>query len=120
MPRRNKHIIISFSFLLVFTLFQRCILEFLEGAAELVGAGGALSATPDAIELMDYIVDALATNQLAHTLQVAIAASEEKHLLDDVVLISGHVDQLRACALRLILYMFCLHIFWNLKNWCNQ
>jgi hypothetical protein len=102
------------------TLFQRCFLEFLESAAELVWTGSPFGATADAIELMNHIVDALAPDQLADTLQVTIASSEEKDLLDNIVLISGHVDQLRACALRLVLYMFCLHIFWNLKNWCNQ
>ena len=107
---RNFFIVNNISLLCL--VLKGCVLEFLEGATELVGTRSALGTATDTIELVDYIVDALATNQLADTLQVAIASAKEKHLLDDIVLISGYVDQLRACALRLVLYMFCLHILY--------
>jgi hypothetical protein len=52
----------------------------------------------------------LASHQLADALQVAIAATQEEYLLDDIVLVCCDVNQLRARSVRLILYMFCLHI----------
>ena len=91
-------------------ILKGCCLEALEGTTELVGAGGALGAAADAVELTDHIVDALATDQLADALQIAIAAAQKKHLLDDVVLIGCHVDQLRACTDGFVLNMLCLHI----------
>jgi hypothetical protein len=33
--------------------------------------------------------------------------------LDDVVLVGCHVNQFRACAFGLVLYMFSLHIFFS-------
>lgn len=36
----------------------------------------------------------LSSYQQAYSLKVAIAASKEKHLLDDVILISGHINEL--------------------------
>jgi len=91
--------------------FHGSILEFFKGAAELVGARGALRATADAVEPFDDIVDVLAAHQLADTLQVAVAATQEEYLLDDVVLVGRHVDEFRACAVSLVLYMFGLHMF---------
>ena len=69
-------------------------LELLEGAAELVGAGGRLRATADAIDALDDIVNLLTSNQLADALQIAIATAQEEYLLDDVVLVGSDVYQL--------------------------
>jgi hypothetical protein len=52
----------------------------------------------------------LPSHQLADALQVAIAATQEEYLLDNVVFVGCYVNQLRARSVRLILYMFCLHI----------
>jgi len=93
--------------------FDRGGFEFLKGAAELVGAGGVLYATADAVEPFDDIIDVLAAHQLADTLQVAVAATKEEYLLDDVVLVGCHVNQFRACAFSLVLYMFSFHIFFS-------
>jgi len=90
-------------------ILKRSGFELLEGTAELVGTRGALGAASDAIELMDDIVDALTCDQLADTLKVAVAPSEEKHLLDDIILVGSHINQFRACARRFVLYMLCLH-----------
>ena len=76
----------------------------------MVWTGGALSTTADAVQAGDDVVDALTSYQLADTLQVAIAAPQEEYLLDDVVFVGCDVNELRARAVRLVLYMFCLHI----------
>ena len=66
---------------------------------ELIGARGAAHTAMDAIELADDIVDVLTGHQLADALQVAITASYEEDLLDNVVLIGRHIYQLRTSAL---------------------
>ena len=81
----------------------------LQGAAELVGAGGAFHATADTVEFFDDIVNVLAAHQLTDTLQVAVAATKEEYLLDDVVFVGSHVDHLRAGAVSLVLDMLRLH-----------
>ena len=86
------------------------LLQLLECPAQLVWTGGALSTTADAVQAGDDVVDALTSYQLADALQVAIAAPQEEYLLDDVVFVGCDVNELRARAVRLVLYMFCLHI----------
>lgn len=81
----------------------------LEGAAELVRAGGRLRATADAVELSDDIINMLATNEAADALQIAVASTQEKHLLDDVILVGSDINQLRASPLRLVLYVLGFH-----------
>lgn len=73
---------------------QWCILQLFQGAAELVGTGGALGATADAVKTLHDVVNMLAANELADALQVAVAASEEEYLLDDVVFVGCHINQL--------------------------
>ena len=73
-------------------LCQGSLLQLFEGAAQLVGAGGAFAAAADAVDAGDDIVDFLATNQLADALQVAVASAKEEDLLDDVVLVGRYVD----------------------------
>jgi hypothetical protein len=73
----------------------------------LVRATGTLHATTDAIKALDDIVDVLPTHQLADALKIAVAAAKEEYLLNDVVLVGSHVNELGARALRLILYMLC-------------
>ena len=59
---------------------------------------------------MNHVVNFLTSHQLADALQISITSSQEEHLLDDVVLIGCHVNQLRTRPVSLILYMFRLHI----------
>ena len=75
----------------------------------MVGAGGGLDAAADAVQFVDDVVDVLSAHQLADALEVAVASAEEENLLDDVVLVGSHVDQFRACAVGLVLYVLCLH-----------
>ena len=93
------------------TLFvvKRGLLQLFQGSAELVWAGSAFCAAADAIETFDDVVDMLAANQLTDTLKVTIASSKEKHLLNHIVLVGSYIDQFRASAVSLILYMFCFH-----------
>lgn len=70
------------------------MLQLFKGTTELVGTAGALSATAHTVELANHIVDVLATHQLTDSLQVAVTASKEKDLLNDVVLIGRDVDEL--------------------------
>jgi hypothetical protein len=65
-----------------------------EGTAQLVRTRRALRATADAIQTRNHIVNFLASYQLADALKVTIASAKEKNLLDDVVLIGCHVNQL--------------------------
>ena len=76
---------------------------------ELVGAGGGFVTAADAAQFGDYVVDFLADDKAADALQVTVATAEERDLLDDVVVVSRHVDEQRASALGWILYM--LHNF---------
>ena len=85
------------------------VFEFLKGAAKLVRTGSVLDATADAVEFLDDIVDVLAANKLADALQITVASTQKENLLDDVVFVGSHINELRARANRLILYMFCLH-----------
>lgn len=73
---------------------------------ELVGAGGGFVAAADAAEFGDYVIYLLAGDETADALQVAIAATEERDLLDDVVIVGRHVDEQGASALGGVLYMF--------------
>lgn len=52
----------------------------------------------------------LSANQLADTLQVAIAAPQKEYLLNNVVLVGRHVYQFRARALSFVLYMLGFHL----------
>ena len=78
----------------LYLVFKGSILQLLQSPAELIGTRGAFCTTTDTIDLRNHIVDLLATNQLTDTLQIAIATSQEEHLLDDIVLIGSDVDQL--------------------------
>ena len=75
---------------------------FFEGfqcAAELVGAGGGLPSAADAVEFWDDIVDFLSDDQPADALEVSVASAIKEDLLDDALVIDGHIDELRAGAL---------------------
>ena len=75
---------------------------FFEGfqcAAELVGAGGGLPSAADAVEFWDDIVDFLSDDQPADALEVSVASAIKEDLLNDALVIDGHVDELRAGAL---------------------
>ena len=75
-------------------LICRSALQLFECAAQLVWAGSSFDATADAVELVDNVVNLLASHQLADALKVAIATAKEEHLLNDVVFIGCHVNQL--------------------------
>lgn len=75
-------------------LFQR-----FQCAAELVGAGGGFAAAADAVELRDDVVDFLSDDQPADALEVSIASAIKEDLLNDALVIDGHIDELRAGAL---------------------
>ena len=75
---------------------------FFEGfqcAAELVGAGGGLASAADAVEFLDDIVDFLSGDQPADALEVSVASAIKEDLLNDALVIDGHIDELRAGAL---------------------
>ena len=63
--------------------------ELLQGAAELVGAGGAFATAVYSVEAGYHIIYLLACYQAAYSLKVAVAASQERYLLDYIV-ITGH------------------------------
>ena len=67
--------------------------ELLKGAAQLVGAGGAFAAAVYAVQALYHVVYLLAGYEAAYSLQVAVAASQECYLLDDVVVIGHYVYQ---------------------------
>lgn len=69
------------------------LFELFQGAAKLVGAGGAFAAAVYAVEALYHVVYLLAGYEAAYSLQVAVAASQECYLLDDVVVIGHYVYQ---------------------------
>ena len=79
-----------------------CTIVSLEGfqcAAELVGAGGGLASAADAVELWDDVVYFLSRDQPADALEVPVASAIKEDLLDDALVIDGHIDELRTSAL---------------------
>ena len=76
-----------------FILFMLLCFELLKGAAELVGAGGAFAAAVYAVKAGNYIVYLLAGHQSANALKVAVAASQERYLLDYIVITCHYVYQ---------------------------
>ena len=73
--------------------------QFFQCPAELVGTGGGFAAAADAVEFLDDVVDFLAGHQPADALQVAVASAIEGDLLNNALVIDGHIDELRAGAL---------------------
>jgi len=61
--------------------------------AQLIRARGNLIAASDAFQLVDNVVDFLSLHQSADALEVSVATAEERHILDDVVIIGSHVDK---------------------------
>lgn len=81
-------------------LFFLCgLLQRFQCAAELVGAGGGLPSAADAVEFLDDVVDFLSSNKAADALEVSVASAIKEDLLDDALVIDGHIDELRAGAL---------------------
>ena len=78
----------------LFLFLYWCGFQLLQCPAELVGTRRALHAAADAVEATDDVVDLLAAHQLADALQVTVASAQEEYLLDDVVLVGCHVNQL--------------------------
>ena len=48
---------------------------------------------------MDDVVDFLAGDQPADALEISVASANEEDLLNDALVIDGHIDELRAGAL---------------------
>ena len=67
--------------------------ELFQGAAQLVGAGSAFAAAVYAVKAGYYIVYFLTGYKAAYSLQVAVAAAQERYLLDYVVVIGHYVYQ---------------------------
>lgn len=105
MPAKRMILIVFIGITYLFRI-RRAVLQLLQCAAELVGARGRLAAAADAVEFADDIVNLLADDEAANTLQVAVASAQEENLLDDVVVVRRRVNEHRAGALCLILYMF--------------
>lgn len=75
---------------------------FFEGfqcAAELVGTRCGFIAAADAIQFTNDIIDFLTCHQTTDPLQVAVATAKKGDLLNDALVIDGHVDELGAGAL---------------------
>ena len=77
-----------------YLVLKRSILELLECPAQLVRTRCTLGSTTYSVNLWDYIVNLLSTHQLTDTLQVSITATKEEHLLNHIVLIGSHVNEL--------------------------
>ena len=95
--------------LLFYSVLERSVLQLFKCTTELIRTGCAFSPATDTIEFENHIVDLLSANQLADTLQIAITATQKEHLLNHIVLISGHINQLGTSAVGLVLYVLRLH-----------
>ena len=89
--------------------FACLLLQLFQRATKLVGTRSALRSASDTVQFTYDVVHVLTLHQLADPLQVAVASTQEGYLLDDVVLVHGHINHLRASAVRLVLYMSCCH-----------
>ena len=78
----------------------------LQCPAQLVGARCTFCAAADAVELADDIVNVLSSYQLAYSLQIAVAATLEIHILNNTVIGSRNVNPRRTGPLCLIHDMF--------------
>ena len=77
----------------------------------MVGTGGGFIAAADAVELLDHVVDFLAGDQPADALEVSVASAHEEDLLNDALVIDGHIDELRAGALGFVEEVFHIRSF---------
>ena len=69
------------------------LFELLQGAAQLVRAGGAFSAAVYAVKAGYHIIYFLAGYKAAYALQVAVTAAQERYLLNDIVITCHYVYQ---------------------------
>lgn len=67
--------------------------QFLQCLAQLVGARSDLTAAAYSFEFVYHVVDFLTCHEAADALEVSVAAAEEGHVLDDVVIVGGDVDK---------------------------
>jgi hypothetical protein len=74
--------------------------------AQLIRARSNFVTAAYSFEFVYHVVDFLTCHEAADALEVAVAASEEGHVLDDVVIIGSHVDKNRAGALGGVLEVF--------------
>ena len=63
-------------------------------STELIRAGSSFRSATDAVQTRNHIINLLSPHQLANALQITITPTQEEHLLDDVVLIGRHINQL--------------------------
>ena len=96
-------------------LFCCYVLQFFQCPAQLVRARCSFHTATNSVQSGQHVIDVLPSYQLADTLQVAVTSSNKEHLLDNVVLISCHVNHLRARATRFVHNMLRLHnlIYYN-------
>ena len=66
----------------------------LQGATELVWAGGEFGATADTVETTDDVVNLLTLHQQTDALQVTMTTTQEENLLNNVVLVGRHINEL--------------------------
>ena len=68
-------------------------LQFLQCLAQLVGARSDFVTAAYSFEFVYHVVDFLSGDEAADALEVSVAAAEEGHVLDDVVVVGGDVDE---------------------------
>lgn len=68
-------------------------LQLFQCPAELVGARSDFVSAAYSFEFVYHVVDFLTCHEAADALEVSVAAAEEGHVLDDVVVVGGDVDE---------------------------
>ena len=73
---------------------------------QLIGAGCVLVTATHALKLADHVAGLHALDQDGDALQVAVAATHELHITDDIIIVQHHVDLRRAGAVGIIYQVF--------------
>ena len=68
-------------------------LQLLQCLAKLIRARSNLVSAAYSFEFVYHVVDFLTCHEAADALEVSVAAAEEGHVLDDVVIVGGDVDK---------------------------
>ncbi len=68
-------------------------LQLLQCLAKLIRARSNLVSAAYSFEFIYHVVDFLTCHEAADALEVSVAAAEEGHVLDDVVIVGGDVDE---------------------------
>lgn len=67
--------------------------QFFQRLAQLIGARGDFTAAADAVEFGYHVVDFLTCHEAADALEVSVTTAEERHILNDVVIVGCHVNE---------------------------